>query len=234
MNKIDQEKPFSCSIVIPVYNEGDEINMLISQLQKIPCELIIVDGHPDKTTLTTIENKNIIKISSSQGRGIQLNAGAEKATNDVIWFLHADSQPSPLCLSNIKQSLQDQRIVAGAFRIQLNSSKKRYRFLERCINLRTQITKIPYGDQGIFIRKEFFDSLGGFQSIPLMEDLELMRRVKKQGGSIILLTEKIRTSPRRWEQEGFLRCTFRNWMVRMLYYLGVHPNTLVKWYKSNK
>jgi hypothetical protein len=98
-------------------------------------------------------------------------------------------------------------------------------------SLRSRITRIPFGDQAIFIRKAYFQKLGGFKDIPLMEDLEIMQRIKKKGDKICIIRCKVLTSPRRWEKEGILRCTLRNWLLQVLYFFGVPPYKLAKWYK---
>ncbi len=97
--------------------------------------------------------------------------------------------------------------------------------------LRTRLTRVPFGDQAIFIRKEYFERIHGYHDIPIMEDVELMRRIKKRGGRIVIIPKKVMTSPRRYEQEGILYCTLRNWMVQLLYALGASPERLVKWYQ---
>ena len=98
--------------------------------------------------------------------------------------------------------------------------------------LRTRLTKVPFGDQAIFMRKEYFAGINGYRDIPIMEDVELMKRVKKRGDRIVIISKKVMTSPRRYEQEGILYCTLRNWMVQLLYAFGASPERLVKWYRS--
>jgi GT2 family glycosyltransferase len=96
--------------------------------------------------------------------------------------------------------------------------------------VRTRLTRIPFGDQAIFIRREYFERLGGFRDIPIMEDVELMARIRKRGDRIAVIPEKVRTSARRWEREGILSCTMRNWMLQAAYAFGVPPERLAKWY----
>jgi len=221
----------TCSIIIPVYNEEQHINSLINQVFNPACEIIVVDGNPTANTLQAITHPDVIKITSPAGRGIQLNAGAQKAKGAILFFIHADSTPSNYAIETIRNILQDESIVGGAFQLHIDSLKKSYRFLEWCINLRSRITQVPYGDQGIFIKKTCFEELGGFPSYPIMEDIAFIKKIKKQRLRFSLLKETIATSPRRWEQEGIIRCTLRNWMIRTLYYLGVHPEKLQKWYR---
>jgi hypothetical protein len=106
-----------------------------------------------------------------------------------------------------------------------------FRIIEKAVNFRSRITRIPYGDQAIFIEKEFFHQVGRYKEIPLMEDVELMRRIKKAGGKIAIIPRQVQTSPRRWEKEGIIRCTLRNWTLITLYFLGVSPKKLARLYK---
>ncbi|MCK5255532.1 MAG: glycosyl transferase family 2, partial [Deltaproteobacteria bacterium] len=97
----------------------------------------------------------------------------------------------------------------------------------------SRFTRIPYGDQIIFLRKDYFNKIGGYKEIPLMEDVELMQRIKRQGDKICILTDKVVTSPRRWEKEGIIFCTLRNWIILTLYMIGISPSKLAKYYKSS-
>ena len=113
----------------------------------------------------------------------------------------------------------------------IQSGRRVFRLIETGASLRSRITRVPYGDQAIFIRKDYFESIGGFSEIPLMEDVELMRRIKKGGGRIFIIPQKVMTSPRRWEKEGIVYCTLRNWTLITLYFLGVPPEKLTAFYK---
>ena len=127
--------------------------------------------------------------------------------------------------------MKPKNIVGGAFRLGIQSDRLAFRIIEKVANFRSRTTRIPYGDQAIFIERNFFQQVGGYKEIPLMEDVELMRRIKKAGGKIAIINRQVQTSPRRWEKEGVVRCTLRNWVLITLYFLGVSPNQLVKFYK---
>jgi hypothetical protein len=99
-------------------------------------------------------------------------------------------------------------------------------------SFRSRLSRIPFGDQALFIRKEYFNRIGGYKEIPLMEDVELMRRIKRTGDKIWIIPERVMTSARRWEREGVIYCTFRNWTLQILYLLGVSPDKLARFYKS--
>jgi len=227
-------RPYTVSIVIPVFHEQGIINDRLAQLKTLKnpprYEVIVVDGSPTHETLDAIEDPGVIRLPSVQGRGHQLNKGAAAATGDVLLFLHVDTSLSPDALRCIEAALCDERLVGGAFNHSIDSPTFMYKVVSRLIFFRSRLTRVPFGDQAIFLRKRYFDELGGYKEIPLMEDVELMRRIKKKGEKIILLREPVRTSARRWEREGVVRCTFRNWTIRLLYYLGVSPDRLVRFY----
>jgi len=126
--------------------------------------------------------------------------------------------------------MQDKRYVAGAFDLGIRSEKFIFRLIESAASLRSRATRIPFGDQAIFVRKDYFDKIGGYQDIPIMEDVEIMKRIRKRGDKIVILHQRVHTSSRRWEKEGILRCTLRNWLLQVLYLLGVSPHRFSKLY----
>ncbi|MFO8083326.1 MAG: TIGR04283 family arsenosugar biosynthesis glycosyltransferase [Desulfobacterales bacterium] len=224
------------SIIIPVFEESYIINKTISHLNCIPFtrrpEIIIVDGNITQSTLGVIRDKHVKKLSSPKGRGIQMNMGAKAASGNVFLFLHADTYLSPNAPELILKSLQNKNTVAGAFDLGIRSHKNIFRLIEKMVQIRSRLTRIPYGDQGIFIQKKFFKMLGGYSNMPLMEDVDLMRRVKKAGGKIAIIGEKVSTSSRRWEKEGIIFCTLRNWFLITLYFLGLPAEKLKKYYPT--
>ena len=124
----------------------------------------------------------------------------------------------------------DGKYVGGAFDLKIGSDRFIFKIIGNLASLRSRLTRIPYGDQAIFIRRDYFRTIGGYKDVPLMEDVELMQRIKRQGDKIFILKEKVITSPRRWEREGVLYCTLRNWIITILYFIGVSPDRLVKFY----
>jgi len=223
------------SFIIPVYRENQQINPLLDHLQRLPdstnAEIIVVDGDPSESTLTEISKPGIRKITSRKGRGNQLNAGAYRASGDALIFLHADTRLPQNALAKIAEILKDEKIIGGAFDLGIDSSRFAFRVIEKIASLRSRLTRIPYGDQAIFIRRNYFQALGGFKDIPIMEDVELMRRIKRRRGKIMILKDKVKTSPRRWEAEGVVFCTLRNWFLITLYLLGFRPETLARFYR---
>jgi rSAM/selenodomain-associated transferase 2 len=225
----------SLSIIIPVLNEASVINRTIARLMNVKrngiIEIIVVDGSPDKGTIRTIESKEVIKLASPKGRGVQMNAGAVAATGDILLFLHADTILPHHSCDDIFFALKKSDAVGGAFRLGIRSRRGAFRLIEFVANIRTHISRIPYGDQAIFIRSNFFHKVGGYKEIPIMEDVELMRRIKQTGNGIIILPAQVQTSARRWEKEGVVYGTLRNWSLMTLFLLGASPETLAKFYR---
>jgi rSAM/selenodomain-associated transferase 2 len=222
------------SIIIPVFNEFSIINKTIEHLNHLcnlhSIEIIVVDGHKFQTTIKVIKDKDIKKIRSPRGRGIQMNSGAKVASGEILLFLHADTYLTDNAPELIIKTIQDQNAVAGAFDLGIRSHKEVFRLIEKMVHIRSRLIQLPYGDQGIFIRRKFFENLGGYNNMPLMEDVDLMRRIKKAGGKIVIVKQKVLTSPRRWEKEGVILCTLRNWTLILLFFLGIPAEKLSKFY----
>lgn len=224
------------SVVIPVYRE-DAITTLIHDLLSRPdlgrTEILVVDGAPGHDTLQRITRPDIIGLTSQPGRAIQQNAGAAAATGEILLFLHADTRLPRNAFDLIRHVMRDSSLSGGAFRLDYASTSYGLRLIARAANLRTALTRVPYGDQAIFLRRSVFTDLGGFASIPIMEDLDLMTRLRRSGRSITLLHAPIRTSARRHEREGLLLCTLRNLTLRLLYHCGVAPENLTRLYRRH-
>ncbi len=224
------------SIILPVFNEAGRINEVIDHVRTRDCvntpQIIVVDGDPAGGTINAIRAEGIVKMISAKGRARQMNSGAQCASGDILLFLHADTLLPNHALVAIAAAMRDNRFVAGAFDLGINSDRPIFRVTEKYVFLRTRLTRVPFGDQAIFIRRAYFENIGGYQDIPLMEDVEIMGRIRKRGDRICIIPARILTSPRRWEKEGILSCTFRNWTIQMLYALGVPPEQLQKWYRE--
>jgi rSAM/selenodomain-associated transferase 2 len=225
------------SIIIPVFHEEEVINEAVDALHRLTLEsrleIIVVDGDPEEQTLKAIRDSGVIRARSEKGRGKQMNAGAMLASGEVLLFLHADTQLPPDGLTRIGTVMRDKNCMGGSFDLGIDSDKLCFRLIERVASLRSRITRMPYGDQAVFLRKDYFLGLGGFRELPLMEDVELMRRVRHSGGKIHIIGERVKTSARRWEKEGVLCCTLRNWMLILLYLLGVSPEYLARFYHDH-
>jgi rSAM/selenodomain-associated transferase 2 len=182
--------------------------------------------------LKAIHSNHVIKISSETGRAKQMNAGASVAHGEILIFLHADTELPLYALKRIGSLIEQRNYVGGAFDLGIRSNKFVYRVIGVLSSVRSRLNRIPFGDQSIFIRREYFHRIGGYKEIPLMEDVELMRRIKKSGDKIQIFYDRVMTSPRRWEKEGVVYCTLRDWTLQILYFLGIAPDRLAKFYKS--
>ena len=224
------------SIIIPVLHESDRINSLIDHIHCLARdyghEIIVVDGSPVKDTIGAIRSKGVIKLSTGRGRARQMNAGASLTKGEILIFLHADTELPACAFARIDSIMKGNRYMAGAFTLGIRSKKNFLRSLARLASLRCRITRIPYGDQAIFIRRDYFRKIGSYRELPLMEDVELMRRIKHGGDRICILSDHVMTSARRWEEEGFLFGLLRNTILFTLFILRVSPEKLARFYKS--
>jgi rSAM/selenodomain-associated transferase 2 len=225
------------SIIVPVLHEAKRINDLIGHLRQLDLEesseIIVVDGAPEKDTLQAIRDDRITQISAEKGRARQMNAGAFAAKGNILIFLHADTELPRSTLNRMNEFISRNQYVGGAFDLGIKSDKRIYGVIAFLGSLRSRLNRIPYGDQAIFVRRDYFNKIRGFKDIPLMEDAELMRRMKRTGEKIFIFRDRVMTSPRRWEEEGLIFCILRNWTLQILYLLGVSPHKLVRYYESD-
>jgi rSAM/selenodomain-associated transferase 2 len=226
------------SIIVPVLNEKDGIQSFLQHVKDISAgesvELIVVDADPAGSTINKIYSGEAIKLLSPRGRGMQMNRGVDAAKGNVLLFLHADTFLPKNALGHIKNALMDDTCVGGAFDLGIDSDRVLLRLTAWCASLKHRMTRVPYGDQAIFIRSDFFRAIGGYREIPLFEDVELMKRIKKFKKKITIIRYCTRTSPRTWEKEGALYTILRNWALQTLYFLGASPEFLVKYYYGEK
>jgi rSAM/selenodomain-associated transferase 2/rSAM/selenodomain-associated transferase 1 len=222
------------SVIIPVLHEAVNINRVIRHLRKIDgserLEIIVVDGSPRMDTLEVVEDAGAIKLTSGKGRARQMNKGAAAACGEVLIFLHADTLIPENAFSKIEEVMSSGRYKGGAFDLSIDSNRPFMKFVTWSAGIRSRITRVPYGDQAIFIRKDYFNEIGGYKDMPLMEDVELMKRVRKRGGRICILKERAQTSARKYITDGIYFSAVRNHVLRILYALGVKPETLAKIY----
>ncbi|MHC4336129.1 MAG: TIGR04283 family arsenosugar biosynthesis glycosyltransferase [Planctomycetota bacterium] len=167
------------SVIIPVLDEQEHINSVIGHLRGLPgsesCEIIVVDGDPGAGTIGAIKEGRIVTITCEKGRGRQMNAGADVAKGEMLVFLHADTRLPDRAFEKIAQVLEDERYVAGAFDLSIDSNRLILKYIAARARLRSRLNRIPYGDQAIFMRKSYFEEIGRFKEIPIMEDIDLMR-----------------------------------------------------------
>jgi len=219
------------SIIIPVLNEEDSIKPLLQQLQKIRQqghEVIVVDGGSTDKTVSLSELLADKVITSSAGRAIQMNKGASHSKNEILWFLHADTLIPEGAIKHIQHALKNR--LWGRFNIHLSGKNILFRIIGTMMNLRSCLSGIVTGDQGIFIDKLLFNQTGGFPNIPLMEDIAISKNLKKFSRPACV-KEKLITSSRRWEKNGILSTVFLMWKLRFLFWLGVSANKIALQYK---
>ncbi|PSB01765.1 TIGR04283 family arsenosugar biosynthesis glycosyltransferase [Merismopedia glauca] len=219
------------SVIIPVLNEAKNIkNILILLLDNPQIEIIVVDGGSEDKTVEIVEEMGVKVVSAERGRAKQMNLGASVAQGDILLFLHADTQ-LPLGFEKLViQALSQPQIVAGAFSLKIASKLWGIKLIEKMVNVRSQLFQLPYGDQAIFISQDWFQKVGGFPDLPIMEDFELIVRLKKLGKIAIVSTPVI-TSARRWEKLGVWKTTLINQQIIMAYFLGISPQKIALWYK---
>ena len=221
--------PQQVSVVIPTLQEEDTIaGCIASARQAGATEVIVVDGGSDDETWRRATEAGASKIVRSlAGRGTQLNAGARFAEGDCILFLHADTRIDP---DGLRQICQQTDATWGAFRQRIDSGRSIYRLLESGNAARVKLMRLPFGDQGMFVRRDVFLASGGFEEIPLMEDVVLSRKLRRIDKPI-LLSGPLTISARRWQRVGVVRQTIRNWKIQAAYAAGVSPERLVRWYR---
>jgi rSAM/selenodomain-associated transferase 2/rSAM/selenodomain-associated transferase 1 len=218
------------SIIIPALNEAEYIAPTIeAACNGGPSEVFVVDGGSVDCTTQLAGQAGAGVIRSPPGRGRQMNAGAVRATGSVLLFLHADTLLPRDYVSIISDSLRNPGTAAGAFAFGVGSSFTGKRILEWMTNFRSRRMQLPYGDQGLFLRRSLFEELGGFSDLPIMEDYEFVSRLRRRG-RVITAGQKVLTSGRRWERYGVLRVTLKNQLIVMGYHAGVSPRRLRKLY----
>jgi rSAM/selenodomain-associated transferase 2 len=228
-----ERKMKKITLVMPVLNEEIVLNETLSSLHLTDREeLIVIDGGSADNTVSVAQKFTDRIYITKRGRGHQMNFGAGKADGDILLFLHADCILPTEAFGMIRNVLKDKRISAGAFDLSIVHPQLRFRIIEYGANLRSRVTCIPYGDQGLFMKREVFDQLGGFPDIPLMEDIEISKGLKRIG-KIVFVRPPIKTSPRRWLKEGPVFTTLRDWAIAVSFaFFKVSPYRLTKYYED--
>ena len=190
-------------------------------------------GSTDATAAVAARYPEISLLASPRGRARQMNAGARAARGDVLLFLHADTILPDGALAAVEAAASDPGVVAGRFDVRLDNPRPVFRIIAWFMNQRSRWSGISTGDQAIFVCREPFDALGGYPDMPLMEDVDLCRRLKRRG-RMVALRLSVTTSARKWEREGAVRTILLMWALRLLYVAGVSPARLHRWYYRRK
>jgi rSAM/selenodomain-associated transferase 2 len=228
------------SVIIPTLDEERTIMALLAHTALLGFdELIVVDGGSLDQTPVLVESyrrntqlpaqSDVRLMTAPRGRARQMNEGAKASSGEILLFLHADTQLPDDAKHTIETALADHRMVGGRFDVQFDSPSMWGTIISRLMNWRSRMSSIATGDQALFVRRHIFEQIGGFADIPLMEDIDFSGKLKRKGATAAL-TATVTTSFRRWERRGPLRTILLMWTLRFLYWVGVGPHTLNRWY----
>jgi rSAM/selenodomain-associated transferase 2 len=219
------------SIIVPALNEEAPILTTLKALKQLSGdkEILVVDGGSTDATVELARSRGVRVLEAQKGRGPQMHAGALAAAGSVLWFVHADTIPPPGALHEIESALQDESVVGGNFGLLFDGSSRAARQLTAIYPL-LRLLGLCYGDSGIFIRKSVYGQVGGFRALALFEDLDLLRRLRRAGG-FANLPVSIVASSRRFEQRNFALVWLHWTTLQFLYWCGVSPNLLARWYR---
>nr|WP_277882885.1 TIGR04283 family arsenosugar biosynthesis glycosyltransferase [Leptolyngbya sp. FACHB-671] len=221
------------SIIIPVLNEANVIQQILDQIRSSIIEIIVVDGGSHDRTVEIVKSLGDRVIHSRPGRAYQMNAGARAASGEILLFLHADTRLPKEFAGLICQTLAQPKTIAGAFALRIDGQNPGLRLVEWGVNMRSRYFQMPYGDQALFLRAETFHHFGSFPELPIMEDFELVRRLRRKG-KVAITPASVLTSARRWEKLGVIRTTLLNQVIIAAYLLGISPEKIVRWYRGDR
>ncbi len=221
------------SVIIPTLNAAPHLaatflSIFDAAIDGLVSEVIVSDGGSTDATRAIAEDAGATVIAGERGRGQQLRAGADAAQKPWLLFLHADSALESRWTDDAQAFMKKGGDAAAAFRFRLADSGFQPRLLEAAVALRCRLFRLPYGDQGLLISRALYDAIGGFAPIPLMEDVDIVRKLGRR--RLVMLTTAAVTSPERFRRDGYFRRSLRNLTCLMLYYRGVPPERLAERY----
>jgi rSAM/selenodomain-associated transferase 2 len=219
----------SVSIIIPTLNEASCLAATLGRLRAAgPLEIIVADGGSRDATCALAAAADRL-VRAPRGRAAQMNAGAAVARGDVLLFLHADCTVQADALPAAERCLARRGVAAGCYQMVVQAEGWMFRFLDYCATARVRLTGSIYGDQGLFVRRELFERIGGFPAVPFMEDPLICKKLRRHG-RMMVLRQPIAVSPRRWHRVGIIRQTMRNGILILLAMAGVPPQRLAQFY----
>jgi len=217
------------SIIIPAQNEAAWIGATVRRAcEATGAQVIVVDGQSQDETVAIAKSAGANILSSPSGRARQMNHGAAYATGDTLLFLHADTLLPHRFDEHIRLALSRRSVVAGAFQLRFDTRRRSLRFIEVMANFRSRHLQMPYGDQAVFLRADTFHQIGGYPELPVMEDYEMIRKLRKLG-RVHMCQGAVTTSARRWLAQGIWRTTLMHQLMVMGYRLGVSPGRIAQW-----
>ena len=218
------------SVIVPTFNEQEHLPATLSCVMLAPGdELIVVDGGSSDQTVTIAQQFTSHVLRSAPGRAVQMNRGAQYAHGDILLFLHADTLLPPTALEAVRQAVQA-GAIGGAFRLTITPPTLALRLVAWGTNVRARFGQLPYGDQALFMPRAIFEALGGYDDVPFMEDVRMVQALRTRG-RLVIIPQAVHTSGRRWQRDGVLYTTVRNTILITLYFCGVPPATLQRWYR---
>ncbi|HSF15711.1 MAG TPA: TIGR04283 family arsenosugar biosynthesis glycosyltransferase [Vicinamibacteria bacterium] len=217
------------SVIVPTFNEADNLARTLDSLT-LDAEVVVSDGESRDETVAIAVSRGARVVTGSRSRARQMNRGASASSGDVLIFVHADCVLASDAGLAIRTALADARVVAGSFRLVIRQAGPMLRLVALGSNFRSRYLKTPYGDQGLFVRRETFEAVGGFRDLPFLEDLAMVRELKRCG-RLVALDAPIVTGTRHWDRLGPLPTTLLNWSMVSLYLAGVSPEKLEPVYR---
>ncbi len=220
------------SVIVPVINEQEQLAATLSHVHLAPGdELIVVDGGSTDQTLDIARQFTAEILTSPPGRARQMNLGAAHAAGEILLFLHADTILPPEGLGAVRHAMQPPQMAGGAFRLVITPGTLGLRLIAWGANLRSRLGQLPYGDQALFVRRSLFKTLGEYADEPFLEDVKLVLAMRRHG-RLALVSNPVQTSGRRWLNEGVVYTSVRNNVIMALFFCGVAPATLKRWYSD--
>ncbi|GMT41694.1 MAG: glycosyl transferase family 2 [bacterium] len=220
------------SVIIPASGETVLLARLLGLLSgQRDTEVIVSIPRGDIKSLQTASGYNVKTVEGKPGRGVQLDRGAEEAAGEILLFCHADTTLPDGWKEAVTGTMRKPGVSGGAFRLAIDSGLLRHRIIASSANLRSALLGLIYGDQAVFTSREFYKKSGGFRPMPIMEDVDFIKRLRRMG-KVSIVKKAVLTSPRRWLSEGALYCVLRNSILVSLYLLGVEPGKLSRWYSG--